>query len=391
MTGTSTPSSSSTPTTTSTAPVSFDPSGFGSFSTCTTSSFGFGNSKATSSPSVGSSSSGLFGSSSLTSFDSGAALSAASYASSSGQSQTASSSSASSTIGSSAIQSVSSSVPDLFGASSTSSPAFWRTPFAFPLATSASTPTASSLGLPTSTSTTAATTRTSSDAQSSATVVAYSMGTISTATAGLAATPKLPSEITGKTVEEIIKEWKTELQERTKKFQKQANAIAEWDRRILQNRDILARLEAEVAKQVETQAFLEQLLELIETHQGEIEKALQSVEEEAKQIYKDEHGLLPDDEAASTRDAMLEQAEFIERDLQQIKEQIKGIFDTLNTSQGGELEATDTMNPLDAAVCILNNQLRTLMSINEKAEEFSLRIHASQGSADDRENHGPKF
>ncbi|KAJ0112963.1 hypothetical protein Patl1_00156 [Pistacia atlantica] len=83
-------------------------------------------------------------------------------------------------------------------------------------------------------------------------------------------TPKLPSEITGRTVEEIIKEWNAELQERTGKFRKQASAIAEWDKRILQNRDVLLRLEIEVAKVVETQANLERQLELIETHQQEV-------------------------------------------------------------------------------------------------------------------------
>ena len=41
----------------------------------------------------------------------------------------------------------------------------------------------------------------------------------------------------------IIKEWNTELQERTGKFRKQATAIAEWDKKILQNRDVLLRLE----------------------------------------------------------------------------------------------------------------------------------------------------
>lgn len=35
-----------------------------------------------------------------------------------------------------------------------------------------------------------------------------------------------------------------------------------------------------------------------------VDKALQSMEEEAERIYKDERGLLLDDEAASTRDAM---------------------------------------------------------------------------------------
>lgn len=45
------------------------------------------------------------------------------------------------------------------------------------------------------------------------------------------------------TLSQIIKEWNAELQERTGKFRKQANAIAEWDRKILRNRDILLQLE----------------------------------------------------------------------------------------------------------------------------------------------------
>lgn len=194
-------------------------------------------------------------------------------------------------------------------------------------------------------------------------------------------------------MEEIIKEWNAELQERTGKFRKQANAIAEWDRRILQNRDVLLRLEIEVAKVVETQANLERQLELIETHQQEVDKALQSMEEEAERIYKDECGLLLDDEAASTRDAMYDQAEFIERELEQMTEQIKSIIHSLNASQGGELDALDGMNPLDAVVRILNNQLTSLMWIDEKAEEFSSRIQrlGNQGSVSDRELTGPRF
>lgn len=197
----------------------------------------------------------------------------------------------------------------------------------------------------------------------------------------------------GKTVEEIIKEWNAELQERTGKFRKQANAIAEWDKRILQNRDVLLRLEIEVAKVVETQASLERQLELIETHQQEVDKALQSIEGEAERIYKDEHGLLLDDEAASTRDAMYEQAELIERELEQMTEQIKTVIQTLNSSQGGELDTIDGMTPLDVVVRILNNQLSSLMWVDEKAEEFSSRIQklARQGSAAERELMGPKL
>ncbi|WZY74281.1 hypothetical protein YC2023_006521 [Brassica napus] len=71
-------------------------------------------------------------------------------------------------------------------------------------------------------------------------VVASTTGTSTTVAAPVAGAPKLPSEITGKTVEE---EWNTELEERTGSFRKQANAIAEWDKRILQNRDVFLRLE----------------------------------------------------------------------------------------------------------------------------------------------------
>lgn len=150
-----------------------------------------------------------------------------------------------------------------------------------------------------------------------------------------------------------------------------------------------------------------------------------------------------------------EQAEFIERELEHMTEQIKAIINTINTSQvsaffcpsnfpsphyrfirltfymlckGGELEATDGMTPLDIVVRILNNQLSSLVWIDEKvcilyrqriffssssplfsgisilpsymvkifyiqAEEFASRIQklASQGSVVDRETISPKF
>ncbi|KHN43851.1 Nuclear pore glycoprotein p62 [Glycine soja] len=118
-----------------------------------------------------------------------------------------------------------------------------------------------------------------------------------------------------------------------------------------------------------------------------VDKALQSMEEEAECIYKDERGLLHDDEAASTRDAMYEQSELIERELEQMTEQIKSVIQSLNSNQGGEHDTLDGMTPLDAVVRILNNQLTSLMWIDEKAEEFSSRIQklANPGSATDRE------
>jgi len=61
-----------------------------------------------------------------------------------------------------------------------------------------------------------------------------------------------------------------------------------------------------------------------------------------------------------------EQSELIERELEQMTEQIKSIIHSLNSNQGGEVEAPDGMTPLDAVVRILNNQLTSLMWIDEK-------------------------
>ncbi|KAK7274197.1 hypothetical protein RIF29_15277 [Crotalaria pallida] len=147
----------------------------------------------------------------------------------------------------------------------------------------------------------------------------------------------LPSEISGKSEEEIIKAWKAVLQERTRKFRKQANMLAKWDRRILHNRDVILQLKIVVATVVETQSNSEQLLELIETRQQEVDKALLSMEEEAERIKKDEHGFILDDETTSS------------------------------STFGGELDAHDGVSPLDAVVQILNNQLTSLLVINEPA------------------------
>uniref|UniRef100_A0A0E0JR76 Uncharacterized protein n=1 Tax=Oryza punctata TaxID=4537 RepID=A0A0E0JR76_ORYPU len=74
-----------------------------------------------------------------------------------------------------------------------------------------------------------------------------------------------------------------------------------------------------------------------------------------------------------------EQSETVENELQHMTEQVKSIIQTLNATQpppmqGAEFETADSMTPFDVAVRILDNQLRSLMWIDEKANEFSSRI-----------------
>lgn len=90
-----------------------------------------------------------------------------------------------------------------------------------------------------------------------------------------------------------------------------------------------------------------------------------------------------------------EQAEVVEHELQHMTEQVKSIIQTMNATQvthsytnrlgiqsraisyfpcliqGGELESADSMTPFDVAVRILDNQLRSLMWIDEKVRIFA--------------------
>jgi nuclear pore complex protein Nup62 len=139
------------------------------------------------------------------------------------------------------------------------------------------------------------------------------------------------------------------------------------------------------------------------------------MEEEAERIFQDERVLLREDEAASARDTMYEQGEVVENELQHMTEQVKSIIQTMNSTQvkfqvlafvlwwtllesacsmqGGELEAADSMAPFDVAVRILDNQLRSLMWIDEKANEFSNRIQRlpNNSTAAERDSGIPRF
>lgn len=127
-------------------------------------------------------------------------------------------------------------------------------------------------------------------------------------------------------------------------------------------------------------------MELIETHQQEVEKALESIEDEAVKFYEEERSNIFEDEASAVRDMMFEQGQRIERELEQMGEQIRETIENINSTQAGEFANADGSSPIDVVVRILNNQLSSLVWIDEKAEELSSRIHrlTDHGAATDK-------
>lgn len=56
----------------------------------------------------------------------------------------------------------------------------------------------------------------------------------------------------GKSVEDIISEWDTELVKRSRAFTEHANALADWDHIILKNRQVLLDVEEHLCQVLQT-------------------------------------------------------------------------------------------------------------------------------------------
>ena len=64
----------------------------------------------------------------------------------------------------------------------------------------------------------------------------------------------------GKSVEDIISEWDAELVKRSQSFTEHANALADWDRIILKNRQVLLDVEEHLCQVSSHFPPLQQLL-----------------------------------------------------------------------------------------------------------------------------------
>ena len=162
------------------------------------------------------------------------------------------------------------------------------------------------------------------------------------------------------------------VQERqTRAFGSHARALSEWDRHIFRNRRTLSTLEAEMKRVAGAQDALERQLSILEVHQAEIHSALEGMHREAEQLYEKE-GPRSDD-ASRERDALFAVAEDVSQQLNHIGLSLRDTISIVNSQAAAADPAAD---PLSAAVAIINNQLCSLVWIDEQAQGLRARVLA---------------
>lgn len=184
--------------------------------------------------------------------------------------------------------------------------------------------------------------------------------------------PELPSEIKGKTVEEIIRNWNNELERRTQDFAKHAKSISEWDKHIMENRKTLASLTSDVSRVQRSQEALERQLNLLESHQDEIKESLESMEGETERMYEEMKGSM--DAHTQRRDEMYAKAQDINQKLNSMGKIIRQLISRVNNQQYANGGDAGQQDPLNAAVRVLNNQLASLQWVESQCADISSRL-----------------
>ncbi|KAE9410321.1 hypothetical protein BT96DRAFT_371525 [Gymnopus androsaceus JB14] len=101
-----------------------------------------------------------------------------------------------------------------------------------------------------------------------------------------------PSLLRGKTIEEIVNKWSSELETHVKEFNKFAAEVSVWDRALIDNSNNLAALYSHVLAAEREQAEVDQSLDHIEQQQKDLAATLDAYEKVTDEIFGGQGGSL---------------------------------------------------------------------------------------------------
>eukprot|EP00878_Enallax_costatus_P036453 GHUV01040940.1.p1 GENE.GHUV01040940.1~~GHUV01040940.1.p1 ORF type:complete len:604 (+),score=248.82 GHUV01040940.1:79-1890(+) len=192
---------------------------------------------------------------------------------------------------------------------------------------------------------------------------AAAVGSAASAGAATPAAPKVPNQLAGKTLEDIITGWQQELEKHSVSFVAQARTLAAWDSAVLSNRHTLLNVEQELRAVHAGQQALERQLGMIETHQKEVHDSLVSIEAEAERMYANERTLMDadtqdrDSAVLSNRHTLLN----VEQELRAVHAGQQALERQLGMIETHQKEVHDSLVSIEAEAERMYANERTLM------------------------------
>jgi len=202
-------------------------------------------------------------------------------------------------------------------------------------------------------------------------------GTASTATTTATnATP--PSQLRGKSIEEIVSRWEQDLQINIKEFNRVAQEVSAWDKVLIENGNYIAQLHNQVLAAEASQQLIEQTLSSVEAQQQELSATLEVYEKQAKEILDGSGGALRALEtgpADAARDRNYTLAGELSVNFDDLTKSISQMIDSVNelsVSSGNEV--SDKGDPLTQIAEVLNEHLASLTWIDGAIGEMESKV-----------------
>ncbi|KAG8783325.1 FG-nucleoporin nsp1, partial [Serendipita sp. 398] len=199
-----------------------------------------------------------------------------------------------------------------------------------------------------------------------------------------------PSVLKGKTLEEIVSRWASELDSHARDFSGLANEIAHWDRELSENGQQIAHLQQKLIDAESTQVAIDANLDHVEQQQRELANALDSYEKQAREILETGStgsvrvfDMGPADAERDKSYALAAelntQLDNLSKSLSQMIESVNSLTaptqsSTSNVTTGADSDAQGSEDPLMQIATVLNAHLKSLQWIDTTVQEVETKI-----------------
>jgi len=201
--------------------------------------------------------------------------------------------------------------------------------------------------------------------------------TTSTSTSTAIAVPP-PSMLRGKTIEEIVNRWSTDLETHVREFNKFATEVAVWDRALIENGNHLATLYAAVLAAEKEQTDIDQSLDHIEQQQKDLGAALAAYEKTTDEVLGGQGGnlrALDTGPADTERDKNYMLATELHGQLDDLSGSLTSMIEAVNAlSLPSDSKATPADDPMSQIAQILSSHLESLQWIDGAVREVEAKV-----------------
>ncbi|RDB22852.1 Nucleoporin NSP1 [Hypsizygus marmoreus] len=199
-----------------------------------------------------------------------------------------------------------------------------------------------------------------------------------------------PSMLRGKTIEEIVNRWTTELETHVREFNRFAGEVAVWDRALIENGNNLSTLYSHVLAAEREQNDIDQSLDHIEQQQKELASTLDAYEKVTQEILGSQGGglrALDTGPADTERDKNYMLATDLHTHLDDLSGSLTQMIESVNALSLPSNDSGPVDDPMAQIAQILSSHLESLQwidgavrEVDSKVSDVERRVKESGGS-----------